>query len=319
MSQDFVVAIRTSGERTFKLCDHLVQCLIGNQKVYVINSIPFETTLRKCYEIGVKSDAKWMITLDADVLLMPQAINTLLHAAENMPTHYVQLEGRVFDKILGTYRQAGHRIYRTSLLSKALDFIPQSGTQIRPEYYTLQQLGQQGHPSRRIGAVLGLHDYEQYFADLYRKALVHAVKHRNHLPHLINRCANLQSDNDFKVILKGIFDGLTLQQNISIDRDKYTQLAALALTSLGLSEKAPIANATAMVAQYETTFDELRNSQPPPDFPTIDLLGSAPPESGYAWQQKLKQRMNERGLFKGSISTAGVLLIKAGQYLERIR
>ena len=61
-----IVVIRASNERTFDLCKAL--CLAqGVESLSIVQEVPFEEALRKCYEIGIASNKKWMVTVDADV------------------------------------------------------------------------------------------------------------------------------------------------------------------------------------------------------------------------------------------------------------
>ncbi|WP_225852784.1 hypothetical protein, partial [Haemophilus parainfluenzae] len=62
MNQDFIVVIRTAGERTFEACRALVAQQVCLDQIHVASEIPFELTLRRCYEIGIESGARWMIT-----------------------------------------------------------------------------------------------------------------------------------------------------------------------------------------------------------------------------------------------------------------
>jgi len=289
-----------------------------------VSEAPFETALRVCYEAAIRAAKKWTMTLDADVLLMPAAISELLGFAEQMPPHFFHLEGKVFDKITGIYRQAGHRIYRTELLPLALAQIPDPGAQIRPEFHTITQMVALGYPSRLVASPVGLHDFEQHYVDLYRKSVVHATKHRELLPDLIARSARLShADADFLVILKGLWDGLVTADTVTIDVRRYDDQAGRALQSLGLAEKAPIIDSAGFVRLCPAIFDEIQLAHPAPDFSVYDQIPassavSAPSESyPHSWFDKALGRMNRRGLIRGGIASLGALLRLAGQRLER--
>jgi hypothetical protein len=164
-SRDLHVVVRSANERTISVATRLACAqLQSDNDICVIAEVPFEAALRATYTIALDAGKKWTMALDADILLAPNAIAELIRAAELMPPHYVQVQGRIWDKILGMYRQAGPRIYRTELLQRALEFVPKAGSEIRPEFYVLQQMGKLGHPSRRVSPVAGLHDFEQYYS-----------------------------------------------------------------------------------------------------------------------------------------------------------
>ena len=238
---DLVVVIRAAGERTFQVCQDLVRMQIPTDAVEIVNETPFEAALRKTYELGLQRGAKWTMTLDADVLLREGAVAELVAEAERLPPHFVQIEGLVHDKLTGRFRKAGHRIYRTSLLTKALQALPPAGSEIRPEFATLQRMEEWGFPSREVRLVVGIHDYEQDDCDVYRKAFVHANKHQNWLADMVFRSKSLScADDDFRIALRGLCDGLVSTNTVRIDTAAYSSNAQTAISDLGIREKAPL-------------------------------------------------------------------------------
>ncbi len=237
-SDELILVIRYSGERTFDICRELVLRQIPEGKVFFVSERPFEAALRKTYEIGIASGVKWMITLDADVLLRDGAIKSLLEEAEKGSRKLFQLEGLVHDKLMGGFRKAGYRIYRTEYLPVALGIVPADRVEIRPECATLRKMAELGYPSYECVQVYGAHDYEQFYRDVYRKAFVHANKHARWLPQIIERWKRLAvNDDDFRVALRGLYDGLMSLSEARIDVRDYTSSAQRALQELGLQEK----------------------------------------------------------------------------------
>jgi hypothetical protein len=266
------VVVRSANERTTSVATQLACAqLQSDHDVSVITEVPFEAALRATYATGLAVGKKWTMALDADILLAPNAIVELTRAAELMPLHYVQVQGRIWDKILGMYRQAGPRVYRTGLLRRALEYVPEAGSEIRPESYVLQQMGKRGHPSRRVSPVVGLHDFEQHYRDLYRKSFVHAKKHLDLVPHIVQRCScNLDGDTDFLVILKGLWDGLLYRGSVSIDSTRYLDSFHRAQADLRLEEKSELLDGK----QFEIGFPDylrLATHEPPPAFELEDL------------------------------------------------
>jgi len=227
-----------AGERSFQVCKHLLLKQIPENCVHVVSEMPFESALRKTYKIGIESGEKWLMTLDADVLLRKDAVSNLFSRAEALPEHFFQIEGLVHDKLTGMYRKAGHRIYRTKYLDTALRHIPVNNSEIRPEYVTLQRMEAIGFRSMEINTVFGVHDYEQFYRDVYRKAFVHANKHQVWLPKLISRWKELAcEDDDFRIALRGLYDGLLSLAKVKIDVREYGEAADNALRDMGLQEK----------------------------------------------------------------------------------
>jgi hypothetical protein len=253
-ASNLIVIIRTAGERTFRLCRELVGMQIRADAVEIVNETPFEAALRRTYEIGLQRGAKWTMTLDADVLVREGAIADLVAKAERLPAHFVQIEGLVHDKLTGLFRKAGHRIYRTHLLAKALEALPAPGSELRPEYATLQRMHEWGFPSREINLIIGIHDYEQYYGDIYRKAFVHANKHQVWLGNMVSRWKQGASqDADFRIALRGLCDGLMFSGVPSIDTRKHSESAAVAIRNLRMREKEQLAEDFAAMPYVDAT------------------------------------------------------------------
>lgn len=317
MLDSTIVVIRSSNERTSGLCRELCLKQTSEDNLKIVQEVPFERALRKCYETGIASNKKWMVTVDADVLLVDSAIETLIQNAELMPQHYIQLEGRVFDKITGLYRQAGHRIYRAELLPLSLNQIPPEGEQVRPEFFTLQQMGALGNPSRRIPDVVGLHDFEQSFFDLYRKSFVHAVKHPYWINDLIVRSTKrLDIDADYLVVLKGLWDGMTTKSIVSIDKRKFIEVGMAALESLGLEEKRSIEDVDRFKHTFPEYFTRVTTKQLAPQF----ILQDEPKNEDRGrnkWAPEIQARIARHGFLRGGIASFGGLLVRIGRYLDK--
>ncbi len=308
-TSQIIAVVRVADERTSKACISTLEMQMPKENIHIVQEVPFEVALRKCYEIGAKSNVKWMLTIDADILLLPGSIEKLLNEAEKMPEHYVQIEGRIFDKVFGSYRQAGHRIYRTSLLPLALELVPADGEQVRPEYTTLQRLGKRGHPSRRVGVVAGIHDFEQSYTALYRKAYVHGTKHADHANELLKRCKqSAPADPDYRVILQGFCDGSIPSDKVSIDARKFKDRAKRALEYLELEEKPPFE--VSSIPDWERWI----NAQV--DFPAPEMLIKDEPSVPVSKGEYFKISIKERGLLTTVRRTLGALLIDTGNLLR---
>jgi hypothetical protein len=259
------VALRSAGERSFHACKALLLAQVPESCVQVVTEVPFESALMKTYEIGIECGDEWLMSLDADVFLREGAVATLFSAAKNLPRRYFQIEGLVQDKLTGIYRKAGHRMYRTKYLKTALRLMPAPNTEIRPEYVTLQRMEATGFPSLEIKSVMGVHDYEQFFRDIYRKAFVHANKHQIWLPQLISRWKKLAvEDDDFLIALRGLYDGLVSLANVKIDTRDYGAAARRAIGDLGLQEKPPLSVQAIDFKQIEAILadsDDIINNQ----------------------------------------------------------
>jgi len=311
--------IRSCGERTAGLCRRLVEReLPPGSSLTEISAVPFEATLRQCWEDAIARAAEWTLTIDADVLLAPAAVATLLQRARAMPPHFLQLEARAFDKVQGRWREVGHRVYRTELLPKALALLPAPGTSIRPESATIKRLGAAGHPSRLVDDAVGVHDFDQYCRDLYRKAFTHAHKHRSKAGAIIARCADLRRDDpDYYIILKGVWDGLLHDGPVRLDASAFAERAQSALAEIGIAEKQPLEDASrAALSTADAQFRHaVTESEPPVDAPRDE-----PPQEFGPLQQVIRgyrYRLRKRGILRGNLGEIGALLTALGARLDR--
>jgi len=315
LSSELVVVIRTVGERTFEACKALVLQQVPETALHIVSEQPFELTLRRCYEVGINSGVPWMMTLDADVLLREGAVADFLTAAEALPPEYFQLEGLLHDKLSGLCRNVGHRMYRTQYLDIALQHLPSPRNVIRPEYTTLQKMGQLGYLSQKVDIVFGVHDYEQYYSDIYRKAFVHAQKHPEWLSRFVERWrASVDEDADYIVALRGLYDGLIAKEQATIDKRDFIGKAALALKDLELIEKAELNSSHDWSDQVSKVLFEaaLMPSQTPlarSDFPRSDFQGKL---------QRLKKRYTQLGLLRFSLYSLGAGFNRLGRRLQHM-
>jgi hypothetical protein len=311
------LVVRASGERTQSVSMQLARLQVPpGTGASLVSEVPFESALRATYEEGIRAARQWTITLDADVLPGDGGILRLLEDALKMPSHFFELRGRIYDKVTGAYRPAGHHIYRTELLPRALRRIPKPGSQLQPEYFTVLQMWQMGHPCRQVGAVVGLHDFEQSYCDLYRKAIVHSRKMSFRIAELIGRCAErLHDDADFLVILKGLWDGLMTREALAIDRRQFAERALQALRELGLQEKASLENEERFVAGFPEMLAAVVSRHPAPRVTVIDDPGQ-PDAAGSSRMAKARRRIQKYGLIRGGASSLGALLKLIGERLD---
>lgn len=238
-SPPLLVIVRSAGERTRDVALHLIKAQLPTDAVaMIVEGRPFEATLRQSMSEGVRLGAEWTVMIDADVLLMPGAIEALRRRAAVAPARVCMLQGRVFDMITANYRIAGNRVYRTSRLPILMSLIPPAGSAIRPESAMLAAAAARGLASRFVPDIVGLHDFEQFYVDLYRKAFVHARKHRDWLPELMIRFRRASASSpEAAVMLRAIEDSVGWAGAVSIDAGMYEQLSASALKDLGIEER----------------------------------------------------------------------------------
>lgn len=230
---------RHAGERTQEVGYGLALDEFDFVASTAINAGPFPQTLLNSLRWASSQSADWIVTVDADVMVLPGSIRRGLHLAEQYPKHFFVIVSCVFDKFFGRIRAGGVRFYRRSLIAKALESSDWY-LQIRPESALIQSMSERGFPSSSIALLAGVHDFEQYFRDLYRTALVQGVKFRHHAAQNLNRWnAQAADDADFRMMIRGFEDGLKLDA-VALDAKLHRQAAAEAMAALQLTEKEPL-------------------------------------------------------------------------------
>jgi hypothetical protein len=215
---DVTVVIRSVGERTLELCRQLVCKQVPVENVFVINQYPFQKAAQRSCEIGIELGKPWTLCLDADILLRRNAVQTLRKWALAAGERALYVQGSILDKIFGGPRQAGPSLHRTSLLPIKLKYLPTEGLSLRPETDAAMKLAALGYPHPRYHMIVAVHDFEQYYRDIYRKAFIHAFKHAEHITTLELLWQRLAAqDPDYEVCLWGLRDARVFKGVVSLD------------------------------------------------------------------------------------------------------
>lgn len=311
------VVIRSAGERTASVARRLADAQSSVGDITNVEAAPLEEALRQMFKAGVAAGRKWTMALDADVLLRPGAIADLLAEAEALPENYVLVQGRVFDKVSLLYRHAGNRIYRTAYLPQLLELVPPNGAQLRPETFVAEAFGRRGHRQRYAGVVVGLHDFEQFYVDLYRKAVVHSRKMMPYADILGGMLRGMvegkNTDTDYEVTLRAFCDGLQYDGAIAVDRHLFSGMAVRALQDMDLEEKMPIADEERFLCDVAGLLDEVARR-----YPILDMRPRDEPAMPVdkRFLARVRERLASRGAVGGVRSIVGAALRRIGSQLE---
>lgn len=259
------VIIRGVGERTQKTCYDLLANQIRKKNIHLIHETPFSNALRKSYEIGIKSRRKWTLVVDADILASDTIISQLFERGESAPQSVFCVQSSMLDKFFGGVRVGGMKLYRTEHLKQAMTFIPQ--VNIRPEATVIKTMHKSGHYVDITDIVCGLHDFEQSYADIFRKGFAHGIKHAS-LTKLIMPYWQRQkkTDKDFAVLLAGYTVGSTHKASLKLSRDEVQEQYERYATENKLVEKTPKLtgyNNSAVVMKKLSAFE------PPPEYDDV--------------------------------------------------
>lgn len=221
------IIIRSVNERTEPLCREFIekQGISGNN-IFVIHEKPFSKAMKVGYNTGLENDLKWTYCIDADTLFRKGAIEDMLKIAESESEEVFGLSGKLLDKLFARKRYVGNHLFKTEFLNKMIENIADyKNEQIRPETHAKRQLKKSGLRWARKQIVLGLHDFEQNYYDIARKAYVYSHKHFTHLGDLISLWRYYsESDDDFKAALFGASFGLQDFGKVKINNDSFKDL-----------------------------------------------------------------------------------------------
>lgn len=230
------IIVRCCGERTEKKCIELARKQ-GN--VHIVKTRPFGESIRQSYELAMKFNQKWVPMVDGDVLLIDNSlINGLKFLNSRRENNIFCLDGKTKDKIMCCKRRAGIHIYRRSLLKHAMKYI--DNNQLKPESHVRRTMNRlHGYKTVTGPVVFGYHDYEQFYADYWRKSFAQSQKLARKIrkSQIVKKWKKLASqDQDFKVILAAHRAGKMYTDKIIIDKLK-DYGAKEGLRRLGIQEK----------------------------------------------------------------------------------
>ena len=241
MSENVTVVIRSSGERTTDLCAHIAKRQVEEHNIFLIEEAPFHRAVRKTFELGISAGKQWTLALDADVLLSHDAIDKMVTRAEQLKSSVFVYQGYVLDYLWGQLREGGGHLYRTQILPTALRVLETQPDSLRPESDVYRALALQRFSTYVDSKVFGIHDYEQYRHDLFRKGFFYARKFKASRSkqfigpkHWIDHMA---SNSDFQVSFSGWVAGIQDASTTIVDRNYFEEKIQSYLRSEEFSER----------------------------------------------------------------------------------
>ena len=241
MINDIAVIIRSSGERTEELCRYEIEQQVNPDNVVVIHEKPFSKALYRGFEIGIDYGLPWSLYVDADLLVQAGAIRTLSDRLEEYPADILGGHGCILDKMYGKVKNAGPHLYRTSLLKETIKYVLDANTSLRPETYAKDGMAYHGHNWIQLPDMIAIHDYEQFYGDIYRTMIVRAHKSQDTVKHLLNRADKLsKKDKDFLICAMALRIAMSREDNIQLHSEQWREESDFLLTALGETEKAEL-------------------------------------------------------------------------------
>jgi len=166
--------LREHGERTRDLALDLLEAQAG--PAVALKLEPLEAAVWEGFRLAEESGADWLLTCDADLLLRPGAVETLLSAAAEAPQEVFHIFGWIQDKLHPQIREGGPRLWRVDHIPK-MRKVGVGG--FRPESFIVHGMVRRKYRSIKLADVLADHDYHQWHKDLHRKGAFHAKKHKS--------------------------------------------------------------------------------------------------------------------------------------------
>lgn len=240
-AKDFTVIIRSVGERTTPLAANLLKQVFNTNEIHIVNASPFTETLHQTFALGIKQNKKWTVCVDGDVLVARTGVEKLLASIDKLEDDVFEIQGHIFDKLFGIDRPAGLRCYRTSLLPLVDSLVPSPENALRPESQTYFAMAEKGYRFVQTTDIVGLHDFEQSYKDLFRTAYIHGKKHAMFADTLIPYWKRfVKTDKDYEIALIGYKAGLNYKGVVSIDTALPNKIEKI-FSRIKITEKKPLA------------------------------------------------------------------------------
>lgn len=243
--EDSVVIVRCAGERTEAVSlDRARAQFWEGSKVTSVSERPFARSLERSIEIALDSGRRFALFLDADVLLRCDGRAIMGRATRSVGRQFYKIGFQVLDWGFCGPTYAGVHLYCTEKLAQARRYVKRAYFEQRPETYLCMEMGREGVPTILRKEIVGLHDYEQYYRDIYRKNFVRACKFKKRVGYLLARCVDAsEGDAARHVMLHGLTDGLLHHTESTIaplDSTWYAEKAERVLRDHGLDERRPL-------------------------------------------------------------------------------
>lgn len=261
---DVTVIVRSVAERTTDPCRHLLESQVPPENVVLVEDLAYENYVTGTYEVGMEHDRPWTLVVDADVLPRKSMVETFREIADGAAPELFASEAQVVDKFTGGPRGGGGTLYRTRLLETAFDLVPRSDDVARPETAAIRRMQERGYDAYYEGErVIGVHDFEQSYADIYRKANRYSRKDKHAVPVLCPYWRRRATDDaDFEVMVAVTEWARRQQGSMSFEASQFEAAdVETLLDRLGLEEKPQLAPDDVSFGAVEKRVDV----SPPPE------------------------------------------------------
>lgn len=246
-SNAMAFVVRTVGERTENLCNELiVRYKNQNEPMFTVRRPTHVDAIQETLELAADQPGGWIVAVDADMLLYPGALNQMRTELNSVHENASVVHFAVSDKFY-RMRRWGVTAYRQCAAAEGAIVLSdiRKNPSLKIERALIRKLQEAGRIIDFSKTDVALHDFYQYYSDLYRKAYLNAVRN----PAITKRAEKVwkrvaTSDPDYIVILKGTHDAVdgSVRLSNSVRDFEPTRLKEI-VESLGLEEKSPLTSA----------------------------------------------------------------------------
>lgn len=226
MLNNISIIIRSTGERTEDMCRYsILQNGIQENQISIVKNVsPFSRALNESYKLAMEKNKEFTFFVDADMILLPDAIPTMLTAVRRLPPVVFFTNPLCYDYLTGYILPNGPKLYRTEFLKQAIKLIPHENDSLRPETFTSKQMREKGHEIIYLDFPCALHEFEQYYKDIFSRIFNKFYKSKSKRKELEDRIIGLKDANqDFEIAHKAIERAKQEKNNLKLRLD-YTQL-----------------------------------------------------------------------------------------------
>lgn len=241
---NFEYVIRTIGERTEEVCIELVRREKSlNEKMSIVREQTHVDAVDKTFLLGLQSEADWLVLIDADMLLLPGCMQEIRDEIVSLNENTVVMFPAVFDKLY-SMRRWGVTIYRVSMIEEVYTAFQQARSQhhLKIEGKAIKEVASGQMEIFHSRKVVAIHDFHQYYKDLYRKIYLNAIRNPGYNERAKSYWNKMsREDADYLVMLKAMEDALTEGRQLDNSVNDFSQSELTErIGKLGLSEKYPL-------------------------------------------------------------------------------
>lgn len=241
---NFEYVIRTIGERTEEVCIEIVSRQKGeHEKVSILNEDTHVDAIEKTFMLGLRSDADWLVAIDADMLLLPNGISVIRDEIESCARNVFIAYPAVYDKLY-SIRRWGVSVYRTSMLEELYNAFNElrNKRHLKIEGGAIKAVAKGENKIFYSRKVVALHDFDQYYRDLYRKVYLNTIRNPGYDKKAKKNWAKIsRQDADYLVMLHAMQDAQTERRKLTNSINDFTTMElSERIGKLGLKEKDPL-------------------------------------------------------------------------------